>query len=474
MRRRHAVTQTVLTLVGLLAFVGVPLRAQAQTGAAATFGTEDVTFTSGDIILHGTLLVPAGTGPWPAIALVHGAGPGPRDENIGVAEAFAEAGVVTLIYDKRTEGYAANGIGGRDYDLLAADALSAIALLQSRPEVRPELVGLWGLSEGAWVAPMAAAASTDVAFLVLAGAAAIPPAQQEGWRHEQVLRHAGVAGSLLETIPRDLIHLLVTTELLSEASHDPVVVLDQIAQPVLAVWGELDRTGPPAESARLMAAALERAGNSHATLAVIPGANHDLKRATDDGFASEPAYVPAYLDLITAWVNEVAAGAPPVSTTSELPDQDFLSWPGAAYPPAILAGGWVQLIAVLVLVLAFPIFGLLGLRRRGTPAPITMRTPAGWLSLAAWIAAIGLYPFLLGFIISGPAALGPVILGRPVLWIILQLLAFIALVAAVALVVSWFRARPNLAGWERIRYQVLLTGALVFVPWALYWGLLTP
>lgn len=473
MRRRHAMVLTALTIVALLATVVAPVRTQAQ-GATASFTTEEISFTNGDVTLPGTIMVPAGAGPWPAIALVHGAGSGPRAENLGVAEAFAGAGVVTLIYDKRTEGYAANGVGGREYDLLAADALAAIALLQRRPDVRPELVGLWGLSEGAWVAPMAAAASTEIAFLVLAGAAAMPPAQQEGWRHEQLLRHAGVAGSLLETIPRDLIHLLLTTELLSEASHDPVAVLEQITQPVLAVWGELDRTGPPADSARLMTAALERAGNTHATLAFIPGANHDLKRATDDGFGSEPAYVPAYLDLITTWVNDVAAGAPPASATGELPRQDVLSWPGAADPPAFLAGGWVQLIAVLVLLLAFPIFGLLGLRRRSTPVPSSMRTPARWLSLTAWLTAIGLYPFLLGFVISGPAALGPIILGRPLPWIVLQVLAFIGLVAAVALAVSWFRTRPALTSWDRVRYQILVTGALVFVPWALYWGLLTP
>lgn len=460
-------------LVAMVALAGV-MTAAAQNRPPDRFTTEDVLFNSGDLTLAGTVLIPEGDGPWPAVALVHGAGPGLRDENLGVAEAFAQNGVLALIYDKRTEGYAASGVGGRDYDLLADDALAAVTYLQGRSDVRPEMVGLWGLSEGGWVAPMAAARSDDVAFLVLAGAAAIPPAQQESWRHENLLRHAGVSGSLLETIPRDVIHLLVTTELMSEATHDPVAVLTQIEQPVLAVWGELERTGPPTESAQIMSAVLEQAGNEHATMAFIPGATHEVKVATDNGFGSEDAYPVAYLDLITEWVNDVAAGNPPPSSVGDYPHQDFLSWPDASHPPSILAGGWLYLISSLVLLLAFPLFGLLGLVSRGVPAPVTMRTPARLLAITAWLAVVGMFAFLGVYLMNNPPPLDPVILGRPLAWLVLQVLAFVGLVAAVALVVNWVRDQPPLAGVERIRYQILLTGAIVFIPWALYWGLLVP
>ncbi|MDQ3412888.1 MAG: alpha/beta hydrolase [Chloroflexota bacterium] len=466
-----------LLIAGGLLGSAVPSLSQTEAARrqpATGYTMDEVGFPSGDLTLHGTVLVPDGAGPWPAIALVHGAGRGLREENLDIAVAFARSGVLTLAYDKRTAGYAANGVGGRDYDLLAGDALAAIDLLQRRPDVQTGMVGLWGLSEGGWVAPLAAARSAEVAFLVLVGASALPPAQQEGWRHEHLLRHAGVTGSLLETIPRDLMHLLATTELLAEATYDPVLTLERVHQPVLAVWGEQERTGPPAESAQLMAAALAGAGNPSVTLEIIPGANHDLKLATDDGFGGQPEYAPAYLELVTAWVNQVAAGNPPPSSTAELPIQHFLSWPGAANPPGILSGGWLQLIAFLVLLLAFPLFSLLGLVRRGHPAPVTVRAPARWLAVTAWIVTLGLYGYLFGFIIGGIPALGPIVLGRPVPWLLLQMLSFLAVVFSVTLIVSWFQTRPPLAGLDRIRFQVLLTGALVFVPWALYWGLLTP
>jgi hypothetical protein len=62
----------------------------------------------------------------------------------------------------------------------------------------------------------------------------------------------------------------------------------------------------------------------------------------------------------------------------------------------------------------------------------------------------------------------PVIAGRHLPWLLLQLVAF----AAVAMGVSWWRARGERGG--RAGGALLLAGGVVFIPWALYWGLLVP
>ncbi|MEV4892534.1 acetylxylan esterase, partial [Nonomuraea sp. NPDC055795] len=128
----------------------------------------DVTFIgAGGVTLHGTIIGPKATKRHsPAIVMVHGAGPVTREEYRDEAEAYARRGVVTLIYDKRTDGYSTVR---RDYAMLATDALAAVRTLRARPEVDPDRVGVWGLSEGGWVAPLAAARSADVAFLIVAG-----------------------------------------------------------------------------------------------------------------------------------------------------------------------------------------------------------------------------------------------------------------------------------------------------------------
>jgi uncharacterized protein len=162
---------------------------------ATTFSEEEIVFQSGEVILHGTILIPEGQELHPAMALIHGAGLGLRESYRKEAEAFASAGILTLFYDKRTRGYSATGAGGRSYALLADDALAAVQTLRAREDVNAAMVGLWGLSEGAWIAPLAASRSDEVAFLVLVGASGVPPAQQEAWSMENSLRHSPYAVS---------------------------------------------------------------------------------------------------------------------------------------------------------------------------------------------------------------------------------------------------------------------------------------
>ena len=64
----------------------------------------------GEWALPATLTMPAGTGPLPAVVLVHGSGPDDRDETVGANKPFkdlaaglASRGIAVLRYDKRTK-----------------------------------------------------------------------------------------------------------------------------------------------------------------------------------------------------------------------------------------------------------------------------------------------------------------------------------------------------------------------------------
>jgi hypothetical protein len=59
-------------------------------------------------------------------------------------------------------------------------------------------------------------------------------------------------------------------------------------------------------------------------------------------------------------------------------------------------------------------------------------------------------------------------------WLVLQLLAIAALLATVAAAVAWWRDRHAISAGNRVRLGLLLAGGVVLVPWAVYWGLLTP
>ncbi|MBL8146928.1 MAG: alpha/beta hydrolase, partial [Anaerolineae bacterium] len=137
--------------------------ATAETTESAPYREEAVTFPGGaeDVTLAGTLTIPEGDGPFPAIVLVSGSGPQDRDETISgtlmkpfalLADALARAGVAVLRYDDRGVAESTGDFTTALTEDFTADAAAAIAWLQTQPELNPELVGVLGHSEGGMVA----------------------------------------------------------------------------------------------------------------------------------------------------------------------------------------------------------------------------------------------------------------------------------------------------------------------------------
>jgi pimeloyl-ACP methyl ester carboxylesterase len=396
---------------------------------------EEICFESGNVVLHGTILVPNGASPGrkPAMALVHGSGPGPRELRRPDAEAFAREGIVSLIYDKRTKGYSESGLGERAYELLAQDALAAVGTLRAHPEVDPEAVGLWGRSEGGWVVPLAANRSEEVAFVVLVGASGVSPARQVSWFLESQLRHLGVSGSMVEAVSRTGIRVQVGTDGLAEANHDPVGPLERLRQPVLAMWGEKDRVVPPAESARIVQDALERGGNERYAIRFIPDGDHGLY-SSPDGFVPGDAPAPEYPETVGSWVEQVVGGQEPgPSVAGPAPEQARPS-----RPITLLAwreSGWVQLGAMVLPSLTFASYlavafvAALARRVRGRPYEAQEATTSRVLRWAPWVASAGLAT-ILGFVcyfgllvVTAASVVGPVVVGRPIPWLVLQALS---------------------------------------------------
>jgi len=133
--------------------------------------------------LPGTLALPKGDGPFPAIVLVHGSGPSDRDETIGpnrpfldIARGLAAQGIAVLRYEKRTQARPQdfNGEFGID-DETSNDAVAAVTTLAATPGIDPQHVYLLGHSLGGMLAGrIANAGNTKLAGLVLLAAPARP------------------------------------------------------------------------------------------------------------------------------------------------------------------------------------------------------------------------------------------------------------------------------------------------------------
>jgi dienelactone hydrolase len=140
-----------------------------------SFKESDVRVGEGEWVLPGTLTLPTGEGPFPAVVLVHGSGPHDRDESVGPSKPFrdlawglASQGVAVLRYEKRTKEHGAKFPKDATVkEEVLDDALSAVALLRKTKGIDGKRVFVLGHSLGAMAAPKLGERDPEIAGLIL-------------------------------------------------------------------------------------------------------------------------------------------------------------------------------------------------------------------------------------------------------------------------------------------------------------------
>jgi len=147
------------------------------------FTEEEITVGEGEWELPGTLTIPNGTGPFPAVVLVHGSGPNDRDETIGPNKPFkdlawglASKGIAVLRYEKRTKEHNQKIIEKFNFTVdeeVTEDAILAVDVLMQNEKINNNEIYLIGHSLGAMMAPRIANQDNRIKSIILMA----PPAQ---------------------------------------------------------------------------------------------------------------------------------------------------------------------------------------------------------------------------------------------------------------------------------------------------------
>lgn len=340
------------------------VRSQA-IATPAPYSTRAVTIASTDSVrLAGTLTLPAGRGSFRAVVLISGSGPQDRDAAVLfhrpfalLADHLARQGIASLRYDERGVGASTGQYATARLADFTADAEAAMLALRGMAGINPARVGLLGHSEGGMVAPMIAAGSTKVAFLVLlaapavrgdsvfllqaraiaAGAGVTGPARARvdslNWVFYQDVRAAAdssaEAAAIMRYVDALLVgvdpaqHAAVRAQLLPQARAvlspevnsllraDPQAVLRQVRVPVLALFGGKDVQVPAGTHRAALVSALAAGGNRRVDARELEGLNHLFQPATTglpaEYFDSPVTMAPAVFEAISRQTAQTAS-----------------------------------------------------------------------------------------------------------------------------------------------------------------------
>lgn len=477
-KKFDSVFQRTITLyIVLQTFVFVAFsQNRVAVGQSVEFSEEKITIKNGDEILEGTILVPDQRNKKPAIILLSGSGPGGLEFNREVAEGFARAGFLALRYDKRTNDYSASPVGYRSYNLLADDVLAVVNELKKRSDVDTTAIGLWGISEGAWVAPLAASQTDNISFVILVGAIGVAPASQVAWSVQEALTYNGVTHkSIRRAIAVQATRFMVASGEMEYFTYNPVPALEQVQQPILAIWGTKDKIAPPVESASILQKVLKQSGNSSYNIRFFNQADHNIYQSAD-GFKRIGGLAPGYIATMTQWISNVISNEVPG------PLMDTFSTQNHPIPQVIKTNffdNWyIHLTFAIGLLIAFGGFILISIWRY-------LKNQRKTLNLAKWPTYIVLvlgsitwlgtywYVFSMYLTMTGPRILDePILFGRPITWILLQAASLAVFIATIFIVIVWWKNSRSITKSEQFQLSSLLFGAFIFVPWAFYWNLL--
>lgn len=289
-RRRWSIVALVLAVL----FVPVLVRQlwpveprQLERVALADTRHVEISFQNRvqNLALGGLLFVPEGDGPFPAAVVIHGSGTSRRDSGwyLTLTKHLQSSGIVVLLPDKRGSESSEGNWRTSSFEDLATDTHAAIEHLREQQPVPISGIGVIGMSQGGWIAPLVASQEDDLAFLVSLVGSVVTPREQLLYEENYNLRQLGFLpgiSNVLAYVGSANVRYLAQPELYELiVDYDPLPFWRSISIDSLVLFGADDTNVPSAESAER----LKALNNPRIDVKVYEGSGHALESPDGQG-----------------------------------------------------------------------------------------------------------------------------------------------------------------------------------------------
>lgn len=271
------------------------------------YQVRELRYQSGDTPLVATWFLPDQP-PAAAAVMIHGSGDSDRNNlwYVTIAHHLAANGVAMLLPDKRGCGSSGGQWRTASFDLLANDVVAAVNAVRAGQEIDPADVGLIGISQGGWIAPLAASKIDEPAFVIDLVGTTVPPNDQLLHETQATLAQHHVprfVRSIMTGIAAEIPRRKRATWWELNGAFDPLPYWRGLEAPALVVYGAEDENdNVPVERSVALLKQVQRP-DQDLTIEVYPDSGHGLYTA------GTRTIRPDFLQLLTDWIT--AHGGPP-------------------------------------------------------------------------------------------------------------------------------------------------------------------
>ena len=251
---------------------------------------------SENLNLAGMLMLPEGEGPFPTAVIIHGSGPSKRNRvwYLSVAKHLQDNGIAVILPDKRGSEKSEGEWVGANFEELANDTTSAIEFVKSQNDFSYSTIGIIGMSQGGWIAPVAATKTNDISFVVSMSGAAVTTDEQ--LLHEEINSIAAYTYKFIAKLiaPITTSNIKKRDYFNSIAGFDPIPYWKQIDVPVFFAFGGNDKNVP-------VEACIDRLKDSNLTdfkIKTYPQGGHAIRNVATDKVSQE------YLNDLVKFIKE--------------------------------------------------------------------------------------------------------------------------------------------------------------------------